>query len=164
MRSKLSGGVRRVSWSALRLDKSGLDEDEALTAAVVIQQASALIDKIDARMVEYSITDFNYVGAAATLLTLMPVATVSDSADTDAYLARLRAIPAYLEAVADRHRIGASAGRMPVRRLVDAAVAHLDRYLADPVGDPLLGPKPRGGMVTLHARRRTWSRTQQGPR
>jgi len=123
-------------------DWATLGDDDAITAAVIVQQASALIDKIDARTVELTITDNNYVGPAATLLTLMPTATLAGPVDTVAYLSRLRAVPAYLEAVAGRHREGASSGRVPVRRLVDAAVAHLDRYLTDLTGDPLLGPIP----------------------
>jgi uncharacterized protein (DUF885 family) len=54
----------------------------------------------------------------------------------------LRAIPDYLVAVAQRHRAGVAAGRTPVRTLVDSAIAHVDRYLADPAGDPLRHPVP----------------------
>jgi uncharacterized protein (DUF885 family) len=35
-----------------------------------------------------------------------------------------------------------AAGRLPVRRLVDAAVAHLDRYLANDDSNPLRRPQP----------------------
>ncbi|MGH3679889.1 MAG: DUF885 domain-containing protein, partial [Natronosporangium sp.] len=41
-----------------------------------------------------------------------------------------------------RHRDGIAAGRLPVRRLAEALVAHLGRYLADPAADPLRGPAP----------------------
>lgn len=49
--------------------------------------------------------------------------------------------------VADRHRGGLAAGRTPVAHLGRAAVAYLDRYLADPDQDPLRKPElsgPRG--------------------
>jgi uncharacterized protein (DUF885 family) len=133
-----------VEVRAQALAQSVLGPDDAITVAVIAQQARAMLDKIDARMVEYTVTDNNYVGAAATMLTLMPVATLADSEDSDAYLERLRSVPRYLEAVADRHRLGTAAGRRPVRRLVDSAVDHLDRYLADPAADPLLTPATEG--------------------
>jgi uncharacterized protein (DUF885 family) len=55
-----------------------------------------------------------------------------------AYVERLHAIPGYLATAGERHRIGVSAGRYPVARLVRAAIDQLDRYLADPAADPLL--------------------------
>lgn len=133
-----------VAERASAIDRSTISADDGITAAVIVQQAGALIDKIDARMVEYTVSDNNYVGPAATLLTLMPVATMSSDAATEAYLERLRGVPAYLAAVADRHRFGAESGRVPVRHLLDAAVSHLDRYLADPAADPLRQPTPAG--------------------
>jgi uncharacterized protein (DUF885 family) len=47
-----------------------------------------------------------------------------------------------LATLADRHRAGVAAGRLPVRRLVDATVAHLDRNLANRDGNPLRRPQP----------------------
>jgi uncharacterized protein (DUF885 family) len=66
--------------------------------------------------------------------------TIAEPDDAEAYLERLRSVPAYLDAVIERHRAGGRAGRVPVRRLLDAAVAHLDRHLAAPQDDPLLRP------------------------
>ena len=67
----------------------------------------------------------------------LPMITLDTRRAGDDYLERLRAVPAYLETVAERHRAGVAAGRVPVARLVRKAVAHLDRYLADPSDDPL---------------------------
>jgi uncharacterized protein (DUF885 family) len=125
---------------ARRLEAMITHPEDRVTVAVIAQQAEALVDKIDSRMVESSVTDNNYVGPAARLLSLMPVVALPDRERVEAYLNRLRAVPAHLDAVADRHLSGAAAGRVPVRRLADASVAHLDRYLADPAADPLLGP------------------------
>jgi uncharacterized protein (DUF885 family) len=114
---------------------------DALTAAVVVQQAEALVDRIDARMVEYTITDNNYVGPVATMLTLMPTVEIGDRDAGEAYLTRLRSVPGYLEAVLDRHRGGAAHGRTPVDRLVSKAIEHIERVLQAPVeDDPLWQP------------------------
>jgi uncharacterized protein (DUF885 family) len=116
---------------------------DVLTAAVVVQQAHALIDRIDARMVEYTITDNNYVGPVATMLTLVPTVDLRTREACESYLSRLRSVPAYLDAVLDRHRAGAARGRTPVHRLVLKAIDHIDRVLAVPADDPLWQPLAR---------------------
>ncbi|GAA2680238.1 MULTISPECIES: DUF885 family protein [Actinosynnema] len=105
------------------------EDDDPVTRAVVVQQALAIVDRIDARLVEHSITD-SFFAPAGMLLAMLPMLTPSDEAQQRAYVARLAAIPEYLGRVADRHRSGRSAGRRPVAHLVEAAVAHLDRYLS----------------------------------
>jgi uncharacterized protein (DUF885 family) len=150
---ELRARVVSVAERAAAIDASALDGEDAITEAVVIQQASALIDRIDAAMVEYTVTDLQFAGPAAVMLTYMPMAPLSSRAQAEAYLDRLRRIPRYLDAVADRHRHGFSTSRVPVRRLLDAAVGHLDRYLADPDGDPLLRPNPPDGDRGFGARR-----------
>src|SRR5258705_7692338 len=87
----------RIVEQASAIDLSMMSEDDSITVAVVVQQARALADRIDARMVEYTVTDNNYVGPAATMLTLIPVATLSGPDDADAYIDRLRRVPASLE-------------------------------------------------------------------
>ncbi|UVS76517.1 hypothetical protein Actkin_00207 [Actinokineospora sp. UTMC 2448] len=113
-----------------------VDGQDAVTVKVVAQQAEAVVDAIDARLAEHTVTDL-FVGPAARLLSFLPMVVLPDAERATSYLARLRAIPAHLDAHAQRHREGVAAGRVPVRRLVDNAVAHLDRYLADGP-DPLL--------------------------
>lgn len=108
-----------------------------VTGQVVAQQARSAIDRIDSRMIEYTISDF-FVGPASALLTLLPMVALPDADRAKSYLTRLRAVPEHLDGVTERHRAGVAAGRVPVRRLVDAAVAHLDRYLGAPDTDPLL--------------------------
>ncbi|PPK65897.1 DUF885 domain-containing protein [Actinokineospora auranticolor] len=113
-----------------------------VTAKVIAQQAGAVVDRIDARMVEYTVTDI-FVGPAASLLTFLPMVVLPDADRAAAYLTRLRAVPAHLAQVGARHRAGVAAGRLPVRRLVDSSIAHLDRYLAtDLAADPLLAQRP----------------------
>jgi hypothetical protein len=46
--------------------------EDAITAAVAAQQARALVYLIDARTIEFSVTDYNYVGPAAMVLSRMP--------------------------------------------------------------------------------------------
>ncbi|MFT7839611.1 DUF885 domain-containing protein [Saccharothrix sp. BKS2] len=116
-------------------------DDDPVTRAVVVQQAGAMVDLIDARGVEYTITD-TFMGAVGELLTVLPMTVPGGPEGEQAYLDRLAGVPAFLRAVAERHLDGAAAGRTPVRHLVANAVAHLDRYLAADE-DPLA--RPSGG-------------------
>ncbi|CRK60961.1 protein of unknown function DUF885 [Alloactinosynnema sp. L-07] len=115
------------------------EASDDVTAQVTAQQARATIDRIDARQVEYTITDL-FNGAASSLLTFLPMVSLPDAEHARDYVTRLRAIPGHLDGHLDRHRAGIVAGRVPVRRLVDNAIAQLDRYLADD-NDPLLSHK-----------------------
>jgi uncharacterized protein (DUF885 family) len=133
-------------------DPATLAPRDRVTRAVIIQQAGGRIDQIDSRLVEYTVTDL-FVGPAAGLLTTLPMIGVADAAAADAYLDRLAAIPRFLAQAADRHRAGIAAGLVPVAHLVDAAIRHLDRYLADPANDPLLGPRPAEDTTEFGARR-----------
>ncbi|MFC4854553.1 DUF885 domain-containing protein [Actinophytocola glycyrrhizae] len=118
------------------VDPAGLSTDDAVTRAMVIHHADQMIDEIDTRQVEFTISDL-FVAPAAELIMTLPMVPLSTPEARDDYLARLRAVPAYLETVAARHRDGVAAGRVPVERTVRNAIAHLDRYLADPANDPL---------------------------
>ncbi|MGQ0839695.1 DUF885 domain-containing protein [Actinokineospora sp.] len=122
---------------------SGLSGQDVITAKVVAQQARAAVDRIDSRMIEYTVTDL-FVGPAAGLLAYLPMVVLPDAERGRSYLSRLRAVPAYLDAVAARHRAGVAVGRVPVRRLLDAAVAQLDRYLDADTPDPLLAQRLAG--------------------
>jgi uncharacterized protein (DUF885 family) len=118
------------------VDRAGLPTADRLTLAVVDTHARAALDRVRARTVEHTVTPL-YVAPAAELLVGLPMIGIDGPEHAEAYLARLSRVPALLAALADRHRAGAAAGRRPVRRLVDAAVAQLDAYLADRAGDPV---------------------------
>jgi uncharacterized protein (DUF885 family) len=125
-----------IAARADAIGPSGLGEDEAVTRAAVAHYARSTVDELDARGVEYAISDL-FVSPAAELLHVLTMTVVDDEPQTSAYLERLRAIPGYLATIADRHREGVAADRVPVARLVRSAVAHLDRYLAGGAEDPL---------------------------
>lgn len=97
----------------------------SITRGVVLHQAQAVITRIESRLVEHTMWDFQ-ISAIAQLLSLLP----SSPGD---YHARLAAIPEYLAKCADRHR----SGRAPVARRVQAAVGRIDSHLANPDTDPL---------------------------
>jgi uncharacterized protein (DUF885 family) len=123
------------------LDPAELSTSDRLTCAVIHAHAEAVLDQLVAHSVEYTVTPL-YVAPAAQLLFGLPMIGILEPAHAESYLARLRGIPHALITVADRHRTGVAAGRLPVRCLVDSAVAHLDRYLANRDNNPLRRPQP----------------------
>ncbi len=132
----LRARVRDVAARTAAVDPAGLSADDAVTRAMVLHQAHKTDDELGTRQVEFTISDL-FVAPAAELIMTLPMIALPTPESREDYLARLRGVPAYLETVADRHRDGAAAGRLPVARLVRNTIAHLDRYLADPANDPL---------------------------
>ncbi|PRX98127.1 DUF885 domain-containing protein [Allonocardiopsis opalescens] len=113
---------------------------DALTLAVVRQQAEAVVVRLDARLVEFTMRGLS-VSPLTQLLSNLPLLTpVGEPRHERAFLTRLAAIPGYLAAAAERHRQGVAAGRTPVARRVRDAVAYLDRHLSAPADDPLRRP------------------------
>ncbi|MEV4317906.1 DUF885 domain-containing protein [Actinocrispum sp. NPDC049592] len=103
-------------------------QEPSVTRSVVLQQTAAMVDKINSRQVEHQMADF-LSAPAIRLATYIPRVVPTSDESERAYLERLSRIPAYLDAVAGRNQIGLVAGRLPVARMVRAAVDHIDRYL-----------------------------------
>ncbi len=129
-RATLLEFVRRAE----ALTATGADH---VTREVLVAMARGQLDQLSARLVEFSVSDI-FSSPAVELLTVLPMIGIADDEQGRLHLTRLAAIPGYLGQVAERHRAGIAAGRVPVERSVRAAIAHLDRYLADPSSDPLL--------------------------
>jgi uncharacterized protein (DUF885 family) len=135
------------------IDPATLTDEDAITRRVVVQQADTVIGYIDGKAVEYTVSDI-FTAPASSLLNMLPMISLPTAELAEAYLGRLAAIPAYLAQAADRHREGVAAGRVPVAHLVEAAVKHVDRYLADPDNDPFTRNEPPEGALTDFASRR----------
>jgi len=135
----LGGRVRGIAARAEALDPATLSRDDRVTRAVVLHQAQAALDHLAARAVEYTVTDL-WPGTVTDLLALLSEVGITGRPQADGYLARLAGLPDVLAAIAERHRTGIAAGRLPVRHQVEAMVAYLDRYLADADDDLLRRP------------------------
>lgn len=126
---------------AAALGPDGLSETDRQTRDFVIHLARTTCELTELRTVEWTITDF-FVAPAATLIDLLPRVPLVTPEKAAGFLERLGEFPAYFAAVADRHREGVAAGRVPVVSLVQAAIDHLDRVLAD---ENLSGLRVPGG-------------------
>ncbi|MFD6888480.1 DUF885 domain-containing protein [Streptomyces sp. NPDC059957] len=109
---------------------------ERITRALVIQQAEAVAARLDARLVEHTLADYQ-TSPLGRLLGSLPEGRPAGPDQEQGHLDRLAAVPGYLAAATERHRAGLAAGRPPVAERARHAVGRLDAYLADPAADPL---------------------------
>jgi uncharacterized protein (DUF885 family) len=83
------------------------------------------------------------MGTLAGVMAVVPVASVTEPEQAEAYLTRLSRLGGYFDAMAERHRQAAADGRFPTALGVEQAIAQLDGYLATPLErDPLMRPEP----------------------
>ncbi|MDT7724663.1 MAG: hypothetical protein QOI21_1239 [Actinomycetota bacterium] len=132
-RATLAGFIERAG----ALDPAGLSAPDRVTRDVLINQAQGALDEIGSHWAGFNISGL-FVSPAAGLLTSLPMIPVTGPEDAAAQLERLAAIPGFLQQSLQRLRDGVAAGLLPVAPLVEGAIAQIDRYLADPAGDPLL--------------------------
>lgn len=122
--------LRELANEVALVDESGADEIERQSIDLVRSSAAVKAEAAAVPLVEFSVSDFQG-SPVAWVLAMLPKAPLVTRAHADAYLARLEALPAFLETAESRHRDGVVAGRLPVRRLVQAAIDQLDVFLSD---------------------------------
>ncbi|WP_394846076.1 DUF885 domain-containing protein [Pendulispora brunnea] len=146
--ARLRERAQAVIQSARALEPPAEDK---VTHALVLQQAESLVDRIDARLIEHTMADY-ITAPIAKLFLALPLVRVTRPEQEEAYLERLEAVPQYLGKAAERHRQGVAAQRFPVAERVQAAVARLDAYLAEPEVDPLRRPTLTGARAEQRER------------
>jgi uncharacterized protein (DUF885 family) len=80
---------------------------------------------------EFTVTDF-HVSPMSILLVVMPQLPLDTEERRSGYLARLAAVPTYLEQAGVRHLDGVASGRRTVARGVEGAIKQLDDVISDP--------------------------------
>ncbi|OXM71883.1 MULTISPECIES: DUF885 domain-containing protein [Amycolatopsis] len=101
--------------------------EESLTRDVVVQQARAAVDLLDARLPEFAVSDA-FTAPVQLLLMTLPMIDVTGEARARGFLARLAAFPSFVDQVVERQ----SGDVVPPDFLVDAAIGYFDRMLAAP--------------------------------
>ncbi|WP_020423475.1 DUF885 family protein [Amycolatopsis sp. ATCC 39116] len=101
--------------------------DEAVTRDVVVQQARAAVDLLDARLPEFAVSDA-FTAPLQLLLMTLPMVELTDETRARGFLARLAAFPSFVDQVVERQ----AAGPVPPDFLVDSAIGYFDRMLAVP--------------------------------
>lgn len=128
--AELRGHFADIGARAAAIAEAGLTGRERITRALISHEAASRVELLDARQIEYTVSDF-FISPAPVLLQAMPTVAIGTPELADAYLARLAAVPEHLARVADRHRAGTESGRPLVRRLAEAAIRQLPDEAAD---------------------------------
>ena len=116
--------VAGLAARARAVPDEGLSRSDLITERIIEHEASVLTGPIEARWIEFTVSDFMLTPAAGLLTSLTDVPV------TDDLPKRLAAVPEALTAIAQRQRDGLAAGLTPVAHLVTAAIANLDSRLA----------------------------------
>ncbi|MDT7803066.1 MAG: hypothetical protein QOI78_6499 [Actinomycetota bacterium] len=116
------------------------DDPDRVTLGVVVQQAEAVLARLDSRLVEFTLAA-PMEAAGIKQLSFLPQLTLSGDQAEEDFLTRLAALPAFYATLAGRQHDGLRAGRTPVERMAGKAIAFLDRFLAQeaPFPQPLTG-------------------------
>jgi uncharacterized protein (DUF885 family) len=122
------------------IDEAALDDEERITRHMLIRYANDQLLALAAAPAEYTVTPLPQSGLAASVIVSSPKALIQTPADAEAYLERAAKLPGWMREAGAQLSRGAAAGKRPVRRLVDNAIAQIDGYLASPLADdPLAG-------------------------
>jgi uncharacterized protein (DUF885 family) len=128
--ARVGAAFGELAEQARALSTEGLSEVDKQTLDFVAHLAGTEREVAALHTVEWTITDF-YVAPASAMIELLPRVPLLTPEKANGFLSRLGQFPAYFAAAAQRHREGVAAGRTPVASLVQAAINHLDRVLAD---------------------------------
>jgi uncharacterized protein (DUF885 family) len=125
---------------ASEIGETELGDEERITRHMLIRYADDQLLALDAAPAEYTVTPLPQTGPAASVIVGFPKAIITTRADADAYLERCAKLPGWMAEAGRQLTRGAAAGKRPVRRLVDNAIAQIDGYLASSLADdPLAG-------------------------
>ena len=138
--SRLAVQRAAIRTEALAVDPSTLNDQDAVTRAVIIAQTEYVDAGAAAEALDYTAAAFP-VSPSSILLAYLRMIVVTDEEQAVAYLARLRQIPRYLEQAEQRLAEGRASGLTPVAHLVQMAVDQIDRYL-DAASSPLVIAPP----------------------
>ena len=128
---------RDLARRAEAIDPASLDEQQQITRLVLVANATAQADLLEARLTELGADPIFGIQAAMPLILGMlrlPTAEVAE-----AMAGTLEGVGQHYRDLAERHRDGVDAGRTPAAFAVTDTVAQLDAVLAGEVdSDPLL--------------------------
>jgi uncharacterized protein (DUF885 family) len=146
----LAGRLVSIAGRAEQAADDGLSETELQTLDFVRCLARGMADAAAVPLVEFTISD-TFASPVGAVLTSLPKVQLDTEERKEGYLTRLRGLPGMLATVAQRHENGARAGRTPVARLVESAVAQLDLMIEDPTLGGMARSEPDGAFSTAVA-------------
>ncbi|KAA1427644.1 DUF885 domain-containing protein [Nocardioides antri] len=128
--------AREFAARAEAVPEKGLDEQERLSRAVLVWDASSTAELGELRSAEYSANPI--FGAQASLGMYLPKLSIPTPEVADAMVDKLRGIAQYFNDLSDRHRDGVAAGRTPAAFAAADTIQQLDEWLTTPAGEDRL--------------------------
>jgi uncharacterized protein (DUF885 family) len=133
--------IAAVESRLAALDLSGAGEPARINGEVLAHLARTARENLEHGLWEANASAGGYNAPAATMFQSVPNALLGDAAAVRGYLARLRRLPAFLDATTTRYRQAAADGRHSTRIGVRQAAGSIAGHLAKDIGaDTLAGP------------------------
>src|SRR5262249_29510595 len=126
------------------LDRSRLSEADDVTLGCLREYLAQEVRGLDARLIDHTVTPMPFSGPAVLFSIAARTLLVDERAATD-YVERLRAGGTWIDQQAERLRIGAGKGRLPVAPLVQEAIEWGEHVLEADVPGALAAPRPPEG-------------------
>ncbi len=138
--------LRQFVRRAESIDVSGDDDQQRITRAVLVSDATTRADVLAARLSELGADPI--FGPQVSVPILMGMLPLPDAEVAEAIVEKFRGVGRFYGELAQRQREGVAAGRLPAAFAAADTVAQLDGLLSRPVADdPLLvTSSPPGGM------------------
>ncbi|MBK1787279.1 DUF885 domain-containing protein [Prauserella cavernicola] len=137
--AELGRRMASIRDRAAALSPERLDDTDRTSRALVMHDAQAVVNTVQARESEWQLGSLT--GAASAVLGTVPKAVLTDARKAADYAERCARLPSYVEASAEALRRGMGDGLVASRRLVESTIATIDGYLGAATDvDPLLTP------------------------
>ncbi len=128
--------MRDFVRGAEAIDESTLGEQERITRAVLVSDATNRADVLEARLSELAADPI--FGVQVSMPILMGMLALPDADVAEALVEKLRGLGRYYGELAERQREGVAARRVPAAFAVTDTVAQLEATLAGPIADDAL--------------------------
>ena len=129
--------LRAFAQRAEAIDAGGLDEQQRITRAVLVSDATSRADVVEKRLRELAADPI--FGEQVSMPILMGMLALPEADVAEALAGKFRGLGRYYRELADRQREGVANGRFPAAFAVTDTIAQLDGLLSTPIADdPLL--------------------------
>jgi uncharacterized protein (DUF885 family) len=138
--------LREFARRAEAVDESTLDEQQRITRAVLVSDATTEADVVETRLAELAADPI--FGPQVSVPILMGMLAFPDADVADALVEKFRGLGRFYGELAERQREGVAHGRVSAEFAVRDTVAQLDGLLARPIADDpvLVTTPPPGGL------------------
>jgi uncharacterized protein (DUF885 family) len=128
--------LRSFAGRAEAIEETSLDDQQRITRAVLVSEATTRAEVMEARLTELGADPI--FGPQVSVPILMGMLALPDAEVADALVDKLRGLGRFYRELADRQREGVRHGRLSAAFAVADTVAQLDAILSTPVADDRL--------------------------